>query len=70
MQADDPQAGVLCLAFPLRPPARAGKEPGPSRLPELEGVEVPLWRSSNVEGGDAANAALLDHYRPRVPALR
>ncbi|MDQ0380867.1 sugar isomerase domain-containing protein [Amycolatopsis thermophila] len=34
------------------------------------GVEVPLWRSSNVEGGDAANAALLDHYRPRVPALR
>ncbi|WP_116104100.1 sugar isomerase domain-containing protein [Amycolatopsis thermalba] len=35
-----------------------------------EGVEVPLWRSSNVEGGDAANVALLDHYRPRVPALR
>ena len=35
-------AGVLCLAFPLRPPPRAGKEPGPSRLPELEGVEVPL----------------------------
>ncbi|GHF28717.1 SIS domain-containing protein [Amycolatopsis deserti] len=35
-----------------------------------EGVEVPLWRSSNVEGGDAANAALLEHYRPRVPALR
>jgi uncharacterized protein len=35
-------AGVLCLAFPLRPPARAGKEQGPSRLTELEGVEVPL----------------------------
>ncbi|AIJ24145.1 sugar isomerase domain-containing protein [Amycolatopsis methanolica] len=35
-----------------------------------DGVEVPLWRSSNVEGGDAANATLLDHYRPRVPALR
>ncbi|GAB3562971.1 SIS domain-containing protein [Amycolatopsis endophytica] len=35
-----------------------------------QGVEVPLWRSSNVEGGDAANASLLEHYRPRVPALR
>jgi predicted alpha/beta-hydrolase family hydrolase len=33
--------GVLCLAFPLQPPARAGKEPGPSRLPELEGTGVP-----------------------------
>jgi uncharacterized protein len=34
--------GVLCLAFPLQPPARAGKEPGPSRLPELDAVDVPL----------------------------
>lgn len=34
--------GALCLAFPLRPPARAGKEPGPSRLPELDGVGVPV----------------------------
>ena len=34
-------AGVLCLAFPLVPPARAGKEPAPSRLPELEAVTVP-----------------------------
>jgi uncharacterized protein len=33
--------GVLCLAFPLRPPPRAGKEPGPSRLPELDAVTVP-----------------------------
>jgi uncharacterized phosphosugar-binding protein len=33
------------------------------------GVEVPLWRSSNVAGGDEANAALLAHYLPRVPAL-
>src|SRR6185437_12715355 len=24
--------GVLCLAFPLRPPARSGKPQGPSRL--------------------------------------
>jgi uncharacterized protein len=35
-------AGVLCLAFPLVPPARAGKEPGPSRLPELDAVTVPM----------------------------
>ena len=35
-------AGVLCLAFPLQPPARKGKEPGPSRLDELDAVEVPV----------------------------
>ncbi len=35
-------AGVLCLAFPLRPPPRSGKPPGPSRLPELEQVTVPV----------------------------
>ncbi|MDT8913922.1 sugar isomerase domain-containing protein [Amycolatopsis sp. PS_44_ISF1] len=35
-----------------------------------EGLDVPLWRSSNVEGGDEANAALLAKYGPRVPALR
>ena len=34
--------GVLCLAFPLRPPRRAGAEPAPSRLPELEAVRVPI----------------------------
>lgn len=33
---------VLCLAFPLQPPARKGKEPTPDRLPELEAVEVPV----------------------------
>jgi uncharacterized protein len=32
-------AAVLCLAFPLVSPRRTG--PGPSRLPELAGVEVP-----------------------------
>ena len=31
---------VLCLAFPLEPPARPGKPPQ-SRLPELEAVTVP-----------------------------
>jgi uncharacterized protein len=40
--AETGAAGVLCLAFPLVPPARAGAEPGPSRLPELEAVEVPV----------------------------
>ena len=33
--------GVLCLAFPLRPPRRAGADPAPSRLPELDAVRVP-----------------------------
>lgn len=33
-------------------------------------VELPLWRSSNVPGGDEANNALLARYTPRVPALR
>jgi predicted alpha/beta-hydrolase family hydrolase len=32
-------AGVLCLAFPLRPPRRSGESP--SRFPELEEVTVP-----------------------------
>ncbi len=32
---------VLCLAFPLRPPRRAGAAPPPSRLPELDAVPVP-----------------------------
>ena len=31
---------VLCLAFPLEPPRRAGK-PSPSRLSELDAVRVP-----------------------------
>ncbi|MFD9896161.1 sugar isomerase domain-containing protein [Amycolatopsis sp. NPDC059027] len=35
-----------------------------------EGIDVPLWRSSNVVGGDEANTALLAKYTPRVPALR
>lgn len=34
-------AGVLCLAFPLVPPRRAGGDPAPSRLPELDAVAVP-----------------------------
>ena len=33
--------GVLCLAFPLRPPRRSGAAAAASRLPELDGVRVP-----------------------------
>jgi hypothetical protein len=33
-------AGVLCVAFPLRPPRRSS--PAPSRLPELDAVTVPV----------------------------
>lgn len=33
---------VLCLAFPLQPPRRAGGKESPSRLDELEGVAVPM----------------------------
>ena len=34
-------AAVLCLAFPLQPPARKGRPPSPSRLEELDAVTVP-----------------------------
>lgn len=34
--------GVLCLAFPLQPPARASGSVTPSRLEELEAVRVPV----------------------------
>jgi predicted alpha/beta-hydrolase family hydrolase len=33
--------GVICLAFPLQPPRRAGTTPAPSRLPELDHVTIP-----------------------------
>lgn len=39
--AETGAAAVLCLAFPLRPPDRAGKPPSSSRLSELEAVDVP-----------------------------
>lgn len=34
--------GVLCLAFPLRPPRRANGTEPPSRQSELRGVTVPM----------------------------
>ena len=40
--AETGAAAVLCLAFPLQPPARKGKPPSPDRLPELEAVKVPV----------------------------
>ena len=40
--ADEVQArGVLCLAFPVHPPGKAG-DPTKSRLPELEALRVPV----------------------------
>jgi predicted alpha/beta-hydrolase family hydrolase len=33
---------VVCLAFPLQPPARKGGKASPSRLPELEEVALPM----------------------------
>jgi predicted alpha/beta-hydrolase family hydrolase len=35
-------AGVLCLAFPLQPPARRSGTPSTSRLPELDAVTAPV----------------------------
>lgn len=40
--AETGAVGVICLAFPLQPPARQGKPPVPSRLPELDAVGVPV----------------------------
>jgi uncharacterized protein len=34
-------AGVICLAFPLQPPARSAAAAAQSRLPELDAVTVP-----------------------------
>jgi len=34
--------GVLCLAFPLQPPARKSGATSPSRLDELDAVKVPV----------------------------
>lgn len=39
--AEAEAVAVLCLAFPLHPPARGG-DPTKSRLPELEAVRVPV----------------------------
>ncbi len=40
--AETGAAGVLCLAFPLRPPRRKSGAEAPSRQPELDAVEVPV----------------------------
>ena len=36
---------------------------------EREAVDLPLWTSANVVGGDERNAELLAEYRPRIPLL-
>ena len=40
--AETDAVGVLCLAFPLRPPRRGSGAERPSRLEELEAVQVPV----------------------------
>lgn len=39
------------------------------RLAAVSGVDLPVWVSANVEGGQERNAALLERYRRRVPRL-
>jgi uncharacterized protein len=39
--AETGAVGVLCLAFPLQPPKRRSGAESPSRLPELDAVELP-----------------------------
>lgn len=34
-----------------------------------KGIELPIWTSSNVEGGAERNARLVERYRSRVPLL-
>jgi predicted alpha/beta-hydrolase family hydrolase len=40
--SDTGAIAVLCLAFPLQPPARRSGATSPSRIDELEAVEVPV----------------------------
>jgi predicted alpha/beta-hydrolase family hydrolase len=39
--AESGAAAVLCLAFPLQPPAREGRPAAPSRQAELDAVQLP-----------------------------
>jgi hypothetical protein len=59
--------GVLCLAFPLRPPRKEGAEPAPSRLPELEAVTVPVLI---VQGERDPFGMPPEGLRRRVAAIR
>jgi uncharacterized phosphosugar-binding protein len=34
-----------------------------------EDVDLPVWTSANVPGGDERNAALMERYRRRIPIL-
>ena len=34
------------------------------------GAEVPVFTSQNVQGGDEANASLVERYRPRIPLMK
>lgn len=39
-------------------------------IAEADRMELPVWCSANVHGGDEANADNLQRYGPRVPGLR
>ena len=72
--------GVVCLAFPLQPPRRAGATPAVSRLDELDAVSVPTLVVQGVRDpfgvppvGEHRTVALVqsDHsLRSDVPAIR
>lgn len=40
-----------------------------SRRADAAGVRLPLWQSSNIPGGDEANATHFSRYRPAAPML-
>lgn len=40
-----------------------------SHRADAAGVRLPLWQSSNIPGGDEANAAHFTRYRPAAPML-
>ena len=40
-----------------------------ARLCLEKGVQPPMWKSANVPGGDEANQALIEKYKPRIKML-
>lgn len=37
---------------------------------QASGADVPVFTSQNIPGGDEANAALIETYRPRIPLMK
>lgn len=40
-----------------------------ARLCLEKGIQPPMWKSANVPGGDEANQALIEKYKPRIKML-